>query len=247
MYSDRNQVQPDAIGAPAAASIRITPQPVRRQVEERLRRAIIDGAFAAGQHLSDRTLCGMLGVSRSIVREAVRLLEAEGLVTVVPHRGPFVAHLSAAEAAQVYEVRVALEGLAGAGFALRAADDERIALRRAFEALARFDPVEGQHALLEAKRRFYDVLLRGSRNDHAARMLGQLMNRNTRLRATSLSAPGRLPDMVAEIGRIVDAVERRDAEAARAACQDHVHAAAAVALRILKAQEAAQEGPSART
>ncbi len=247
MYSDRNQPQPDCeTGASVAASIRITPQPVRRQVEERLRRAIIDGVFTAGQHLSDRTLCDMLGVSRGIVREAVRLLEAEGLVTVAPNRGPFVAHLSAAEAAQVYEVRVALEGLAGAGFAQRASDDERAALRRAFEALARFDPAEGQQALLDVKRRFYDVLLSGSRNDHAARMLGQLMNRNMRLRATSLSAPGRLPEMMAEIGRIVEAVERRDPAAARAACEDHVHAAAAVALRILKAQEAAQEEPSAR-
>jgi DNA-binding GntR family transcriptional regulator len=214
--------------------IRITPLPVRRQVEEHLRRAIMEGVYAPGEHLPDRVLCEQLGVSRSIVREAVRLLEAEGLVTVVPYRGPFVALLSATEAAQVYEVRAALEALAGAGFAERASEEERTELRRVYEALAGSDPTHGRHALLELKRRFYDVLLRGCRNTYAARMLEQLLNRNTQLRATSLSAPDRLPATIREIGRIVEAIERRDAEAARQACLDHVRAAATVALRILR-------------
>lgn len=223
----------------AAPLIRISPSPVRRQVEEHLRRAITDGVYAPGEHLPDRVLCEQLGVSRSIVREAVRLLEAEGLVTVVPYRGPFVALLSAEDAAQVYEVRAALEGLAGAGFAERASDDERAELRRVYEALEASDPANGRRALLEIKRRFYDVLLRGCRNAYAARMLQQLLNRNTQLRAMSLSAPDRLPSTIREIGRIVEAVERRDAEGARQACLDHVRAAAAVALRILRERDAA--------
>ncbi len=228
----RNDVEPAVRSA--ASPIRITPQPVRRQVEDELRRAITDGVYAPGAHLSDRALCERLGVSRSIVREAVRLLEAEGLVTVFPHRGPFVALMSVAEAEQVYEVRAALEGLAGAGFALRAADTERAALRHVYEALAASDPAHGRGALLDLKRRFYDVLLRGCGNAHAARMLEQLLNRNTQLRATSLSAPDRLPATVREIGRIVAAVERRDAEGTRQACLDHVRAAAKVALAILR-------------
>lgn len=212
---------------------------MRRQVEEQLRRAIADGTYAPGEHLSDRLLCEQLGVSRSIVREAVRLLEAEGLVTVVPYRGPFVASLSAADAAQIYEVRAALEALAGAGFAERASEAERADLRRVFDTLAAYDPAQGRHALLQIKRRFYEVLLRGSGNAYVAWMLPQLFNRINRLRAISLSAPDRLPCMLAEIGRIVEAIERHDGEGARRACHDHVQAAAAAALRLLHEREPA--------
>lgn len=217
--------------------MRIQPQSVRQQVEHQLRTAIIGGIFAPGSHLSDRALCEKFGVSRSIIREAVRLMEAEGLVTVLPHRGPFVAFLSAAEAAQIYEVRGALEALAGEGFAERASDEERAELRQVYEQLAATGPAAGRAVLLDLKRRFYDVLLRGSRNEYVGRLLGQLLNRNAQLRATSLSDPGRLPHTVREIRRIVEAVERRDPEGAWQACREHVAAAAAVALRILRQRE----------
>jgi DNA-binding GntR family transcriptional regulator len=222
-------------GGPSA--LRVVPYPVRQQVEDRLRRAVMDGTFPPGTHLADRLLCEQFDVSRSIIREAVRLLEAEGLVTVVPHRGPFVTSLSAAEATQVYEVRAALEALAGENFAERASDEERAELRRAYEVLAAMGPDSGRQALLDIKRAFYDVLLRGCRNAYAARMLGQLLNHNTQLRATSLSDPNRLPHTVREMRRIVAAIEQRDRVGAAEACRDHVRAAAAVALRVLRERE----------
>jgi DNA-binding GntR family transcriptional regulator len=220
-----------------ASPLRVLPYPVRQQVEDRLRSAIIDGTFPPGTHLADRLLCEQFEVSRSIIREAVRLLEAEGLVTVVPHRGPFVTSLSAAEATQIYEVRAALEALAGENFAERASDEERAELRRVYEVLAKMEPDAGRQALLDVKRTFYEVLLRGCRNAYVTRMLGQLLNCNTQLRATSLSAPDRLPHTIREMHRIVAAIEQRDREGAGEACRAHVRAAAAVALRILRERE----------
>jgi len=225
-------------------ALRVVPQPMRRQVEEALRNAIISGRYLPGEHLPDRALCEEFGVSRSVIREAVRLLEAEGLVVVVPYRGPFVAFLSAAEAAQIYEVRGALEALAGEGFAERASDEERAEIRRVYEQLAATPADAGRETLLGIKRRFYDVLLRGGRNVYVARMLEQLLNRNSQLRATSLSDPGRLPRTVAEIRRIVEAIEQRDPEGAAAACREHVRCAAAVALRVLRERERQSSQPS---
>jgi DNA-binding GntR family transcriptional regulator len=222
-------------GGPLGA--RIVPQSVRAMVENQLRNAIMSGELPPGTHLADRALCDRFGVSRGIVREAIRLMEAEGLVTVVPHRGPFVAFLTAAEAVQIYEVRAALEALAGQGFAERASDEERAELRQVYESLAAIDAAVGQSALLECKRKFYAVLLRGCRNVYAGRMLALLLNRNTQLRATSLSEPGRLPNSIRELRRIVEAIEQRDGEGAAAACRDHVRAAAAVALRVLRERE----------
>ena len=227
-------------------ALRVVPQSVRRQVEKKLRDAIGAGRFAPGEHLSDRMLCDLFGVSRGVIREAVRLLEAEGLVTVVPNRGPFVAFLSVEEASQIYEVRAVLEALAGEGFAERASSDELAELRAVFEELAATRPGSDRTVLLGIKRRFYDVLLRGCRNEYAARMLDQLLNRNALLRATTLSDPARLPQTVAEIRRIVEAIERRDREGARNACREHVSQAARVALRILN-EQAQQAGHRAAT
>jgi DNA-binding GntR family transcriptional regulator len=210
---------------------------VRSLVETQLRNAIVGGRFAPGTHLSDRLLCEEFGVSRSIIREATRLLEAEGLVTVIPRRGPFVAVLSAAEAVQIYEVRAALEACAGQGFAERASDEERAKLEAVFADIARMDASAAQADLLEAKRRFYAVLMQGCRNAYVGRMLGHLLNRNNQLRAMSLSAPGRLPNTIRELRRIMEAIRDRDGEGCAAACRDHVKAAAVVALRFLRARE----------
>jgi DNA-binding GntR family transcriptional regulator len=214
-------------------SLKIIPQPVRRQVEDALREAIVGGRFLPGEHLPDRVLCEAFGTSRSVVREAVRLLEAEGLIVVHPNRGPFVAPLSVDEAREIYEVRAALESLAGAGFARHATAAQRAALNAVYEELRDRGPACDRNSLLDIKRRFYDILTQGCGNAYAARMLDRLLSRNAQLRATSLSRPDRLPRTIAEIGDIIAAIERHDPAAAAAACRRHVEQAAAVALAIL--------------
>jgi GntR family transcriptional regulator, trigonelline degradation regulator len=219
-------------------SLKIVPQPVRRQVEDALREAIVTGRFLPGDHLPDRVLCEAFGTSRSVVREAVRLLEAEGLIVVYPNRGPFVAPLSVEEAREIYEVRAALESLAGEGFARHATAAQRAALRAVFEELRGSNAAENRQALLDVKRRFYDILSQGCGNAYAARMLDRLLCRNAQLRATSLSSPDRLPRTIAEIGEIITAIENHDPAAAGAACRRHVEQAASVALAILATEQA---------
>lgn len=220
-------------------SLRIVPKPVREQAEEALRHAIVSGRYPPGTHLSDRAICEELGVSRSIIREAIRLLAAEGLVMSIPHRGTFVAFMSSAEAVQIYEVRSALEALAGKAFATRASDQERRELRAVVEQIAQDGMAEERGTLLELKQRFYSILLQGSRNAYVARMLDQLLNRNMGLRATSLSDPDRLQQTISELRKIVERIEDRDGEGAAEACREHVRAAENTALRILRSQEAA--------
>ena len=226
------------------SSIHLVPGLLRSSVEAQIRQAIMTGDLPPGLHLSDRMMCERFGVSRTIVREAVRLLEAEGLVTVLPRRGPFVAFLTVAEAVQIYEVREALEALAAQGFAERASDAERAALRAVIVSLEAASVSATRDALLDHKRDFYAILLQGCRNAYAARMLGLLLNRNMQLRATSLSAPDRLPNTIRELWRVVEAIDQRDGPGAAAACRDHVRAAAAVALRVLRERVAATRDPA---
>ncbi len=133
--------------------------------------------------------------------------------------------------------------MAGEGFAERASDAERAALRRIFEQLAAASP--GDDAVLALKQDFYAVLLQGCRNRYAAHMLEPLLNRIAQLRRMSLSHPLRLPHTIQEMRRIVEAVERRDAEEAREACRDHVQRAAAVALRTLNQRERSEPAAEA--
>lgn len=221
-------------------SLRIVPKPVREQAEDVLRHAIVSGRYPPGTHLSDRAICEELGASRSIVREAIRSLAAEGLVTSIPHRGTIVAYMSSGDAVQIYEVRAALEALAGEAFATRASDQERRDLREVVEQIAQEETAKDRDVLLHLKQKFYSILLLGSRNTYVARMLDQLLNRNMSLRATSLSDPDRLQQTITELRKIVERIEARDGEGAAAACRAHVQAAAATALRVLRAQEASE-------
>ena len=79
----------------------------------RLREMIIEGRLAAGARLSERTLCDQLGISRTPLREALRLLSGEGLVALHPNRGAHVVSLSAIDIRESFEVMSALEALSG--------------------------------------------------------------------------------------------------------------------------------------
>ena len=96
------------------SSLRIEDVPtVRAMVARKLREAIMSGTLKPGQRLVERELCELTGVSRPSIREALRLLEADGLVNTVPHRGPMVSTISLEEAKQLYAARAVLEGFAG--------------------------------------------------------------------------------------------------------------------------------------
>lgn len=214
-------------------SVTRTVAPVRQQVMENLRRAIVEGHFRPADRLIERELCALTGASRSSVREALRQLEAEGLIETLPDRGPVVRTVSAAEAEDLYQVRALLEGLVGRLFAMRATPDEIEELREAVDDFAKATRAGDAASALRAKDRFYDVLMTGCRNATLDGLLGSLHNRVALLRATTLAQPGRSVETRAELDRIVTAIEARDPEAAEKACVAHVEAAAAVALAVL--------------
>jgi len=208
--------------------------PVRTQVVERLRRAITSGRFAPGQRLVEKELCALMEVSRPSVREALRQLEAEGLVVNVPNRGLVVSRLTARDAASIYEVRGVLEALAAKLFTVRATEDQVAALEAAVDRLGAAYASGNVEQILEIKREFYDALFAGSGNNVIPSILRTVNARITQLRRVSLSSPERWPASIAEIRAMLDAIRRRDPEAAFAAALDHVRRAAEAALPLLE-------------
>ncbi|MGF7160597.1 DNA-binding GntR family transcriptional regulator [Rhodoligotrophos appendicifer] len=208
---------------------------LRQQVVEVLRKAILEFQFRPGDRLIERHLCEITGVSRTSIREALRHLESEGLVTVVPHRGPIVATVSVDEASKIYEVRAALEGLAGRLFAVRASDDDVAQLQRAFQRLKSVVESEGDPGEISlATTEFYRIFLEGCGNDIVASLTKSLQARVVLLRFQSMAQPGRGLRSIGEIELMVDAIARRDPDGAQTLCEVHVQRACAAALAHLR-------------
>lgn len=208
--------------------------PIRKQTTDNLRAAIVGGRFKPGERLNEKKLCQLTGVSRTSVREALRQLEAEGLVTTLPNKGPVVTKVTCEEAKDIYEVREQLEGLAARLFAEKADDLQVMTL--AVE-VARLDKAHQEDNIVEylkAKNEFYEVLLQGCGNQTVYSIIRSLLARVNFLRTTSLSTPQRMGRSVAEIQRIVEAIQRREPQAAYEACIEHVRNAAASALPVLR-------------
>jgi DNA-binding GntR family transcriptional regulator len=214
--------------------------PLRHSVVESIRNAIAAGRFKAGERLPERELCEMIGVSRTLVREALRQVESEGLIKVIPNRGPIVARVTPEQAEGVYQVRRELEGLASQLFAERASAAQRKALVEAFKQLKSAFQSYDTVVRLEAKNRFYECLVEGSGNEALGQMLRMLNSRVMVLRATSLKARGRAKESLRELGELMDALAARDGKAAREAAVRHVNKAAAVAIDWLRTEQQQQ-------
>jgi GntR family transcriptional regulator, trigonelline degradation regulator len=209
---------------------------LRQQVIEGLRLCISDLTFKPGDRLIERELCEMLGVSRTLIREALSQLVAEGLVQIIPHKGPIVAVITKEEAKGLYEVRAVLEALAGRQFTERATPDQRVALVQALKELAAIKDMKAEEVtllFLRQKAKFYDVILEGAGNPVLMEMLRLVHTRVMMLRATTLSQKGRLAQSYDEISAIVDAVMRNDATEAANACKRHVEQAEKLAVDVL--------------
>jgi len=207
---------------------------LRHSVTESIRNAILAGRFHPGERLPERELCEMTGVSRTLVREALRELETERLIKVIPHRGPIVETVTPEQADGIYRVREELEGLASQLFAERASPEQLTALKQAYQDLTESHTKNDALDQLKAKNEFYRCLLDGADNEALTNSLRLLNSQIMLLRSMSMSAPGRANKSLAELGELLKALEAKDGKAARKAGSRHVRNASAVAIRLLR-------------
>ena len=200
--------------------------PLRAQAASVLREAILSLSLREGERLVERELIDRLGVSRTTVREALRELESEGLVEVIPQRGAVVRTVSPADAADLYGARIAIETLVVGRFIQRAEDATVRDLVDAIETYAlRAAPAYGVMDMLAAKDDFYRILRHGASSPALGALLDGLRARIRVLQAHSLSQPGRRAASAAELRGLGRAIAARDEALARRLCADHVQAA----------------------
>ena len=208
---------------------------LRALAVDKLRQAIVSGRFTSGERLVERTLCDQLGVSRSIVREAIRYLEAEGLVETRPRSGPVVARLDWQDARQIYDIRRLLEADAAADCARQADETTATRLRAALADLNRSFSDGSPTELYAATSAFYEVIFTAAGHNIAWEIVQRLNGRISRLRALTLASSNRRVSGPAHMARICEAICARHPEAAAAAVNDHLRDAAEIARQALEA------------
>ena len=203
---------------------------------EKLRDAIVGFQFKPGDRLVERSLVEQLGVSRTVVREVLRHLEAEGLVESVPNQGPIVARLTESAAQQIYELRSILEAAAARACAESGSEEDFAKLAAALDTIRAGYVAHDIKQILDATTHFYEVMFLSGGKTIAWGIVQTLNARITHLRAMTISSIGRNVRGPGEMEKILVALRARDADRAEQACLTHVREAGSIALRILRGE-----------
>ena len=187
-------------------------QPLREVVCETLRDAIRKGKLKPGERLMESQLAEDLGVSRTPVREAIRKLELEGYVIMMPRRGTYVA-------------------------AERITDEELERLQRLLVAIGGYIEENDMDKIVECDTEFHDLLYQASRNSRLVGIIFNLREQLTRFRSTSMAFPGRLKATLEEHRRIVEAIAQGDVAEARAAAEYHMEKSEQTLLESMEAMK----------
>jgi DNA-binding GntR family transcriptional regulator len=199
-----------------------TPEPLSEAIFRHLGRAIVEGRFEPGQRLIEAELCKAFGCSRSPLREAIRMLAAEGLVTLSPRRGARVAILSENTVRDLFEVRLVLESLA-VRLAVERASEEQLQELEALKADMRA-AVEGGDTLafFRLNTEFHQAIARIGGNAYLSSLQENAADRSFLPLFMFLSDMGHLQTAVAGHDAIIDAVGRRDAASAEGEMRKHL-------------------------
>ncbi|WP_397543220.1 GntR family transcriptional regulator [Roseovarius salis] len=206
------------------------------QAENVLREAILNEVFKPGEKLVERTLADRTGVSRTIIREALGKLQAEGLVTRVQSRGMYVTRLSESEARAIYEARAILESAMARMFVARADDSDLAALDYAVDQAERTDHPEHAREHARDLDHVFQVITRGARNDVTGQMASLLRTRVTYLRTITsrVASAERRVESIRLLREIRAALKTRDADRAEKLIRGYVERSASFAVEVLR-------------
>lgn len=197
-------------------------KPLRDVIFDAIREAIITGELKPGERLMEVQLAAKMGVSRTPVREAIRKLELEGLVNMLPRKGAHVANLSVKNIMDVLEVRASLDSLATELAAARMTPDELAELK---QVQAQFvGSVEKDHlqGLIKKDIEFHEVIYRASRNEKLIQIANNLREQVLRFRIIYLKDHGNPREVMKEHDEIIEAIISKDGEKAQTAAKNHI-------------------------
>lgn len=196
--------------------------PLRDVVFNTLRQAIIKGDLQPGERLLEIQLADKLGVSRTPVREAIRKLELEGLVTMMPRRGATVSGITIKHLKDVLEIREALEELAMELACKRMTKEQLQELRKEEKLLSSKENSDNAFELSDIDEKFHELIYQSTGNERLIQMLANLREQMYRYRLEYMKAKDKRKKLMAEHARIIKAIEAGNAAEGRLAIREHI-------------------------
>lgn len=196
--------------------------PLRDVVFNTLRQAIIKGDLKPGERLLEIQLADKLGVSRTPVREAIRKLELEGLVTMVPRRGTTVLGITKKHLKDVLEIRSALEELALELACRRVTPEQYEELVRLEALLEAKQDSDNAFELSDIDEKFHEQIYQATNNPRLVQLLANLREQMYRYRLEYMKAKDKRPRLIQEHQQIIKALKNKDSKAGRKAIYDHI-------------------------
>ncbi|MCV0440404.1 MAG: GntR family transcriptional regulator [Hydrogenophaga sp.] len=192
------------------------------EVAAKLRERIFAGELLPGSFLDEPALCAELSISRTPLREALKVLAAEGLLRHEPRRGCFVSEITERDLDEIFPVITLLEGRCAFEAATHATDADLVALEALHERLNRFAKSRRINEYYEANHAIHEAIILLADNRWLAQVIGDLRKIVRLARLQQLHAPGRLEQSLSEHMAVFAALKARDAEGAEAAMRTHL-------------------------
>lgn len=212
-------------------------RPLGEMVYEALRDAIVNQTLKPGERLMETELAEEIGVSRTPVREAIRKLELEGYVVMIPRKGAYVSGLSIKDINEVFEIRGTLEALAAGLSAERATEEEIEEMKKDLEMEAHLWETSDLLKTIEIDIKFHEQIYKSARNSRLLTMIKELREQVQRFRTTTLAVPGRMKFALDEHRKILAAIAARDVETAQLAAEEHIDNAENALLEVISYQK----------
>ena len=196
--------------------------PLRDAVFMSLRKAILTGKTNPGERLTEVKLGKILGTSRTPIREAIRLLEQENLVTIIPGSGARVSRMTVSDLQDVMEVRSALEQLSAGLACERITEEEKAELYEAYNAFVRSTQSEDSIMIADADVRFHNLILKAAKNQKLGKILDGLADNIYRYRYEFIREDGHYEDLIREHKELYEAVISGNREVAEKSARSHI-------------------------
>ena len=204
------------------------------QLRERLRTLIINGELAPASRIDEKALCERFGVSRTPLREVLKVLATEGLVQLLPNRGARVAGFDLADLAEAFPVMGALEALAGMIAATAATDAEIAAIERLHQAMHFAYGERDLARYFDLNQQIHTAILKCTRNATLAQLYDQVSAKIRRARFTANLSDSRWAEAIAEHDQMLAALKARDGAALAAVLQAHLEHKYTAVIEALK-------------
>lgn len=212
---------------------------VRDRVYQKLRQAVLEGTLTPGERLIERKLAQQLKVSRTPVREAIRILEREGLVYHLPRVGATVARMDEQEVNETYRIRAVLEGLATRMAAERIEPSQLHELTKLLDLIEAYSSQENLEKLEKIHWEFNDLIYRAAGSPRLYDMITSLADYIAIYVRFGYAQPGRIAEATREHRQLVEAIKLRDGDLAERVAREHINNSrhAYFRERILKQEE----------